>query len=89
MLPFHALVVDDNETNCRLLSAEDRDAPERVRLREAIAALYDGSERVSTETEVTYEDGRKGSIRATLEIRDAKTVPVEPKTLEEVVEAAE
>ena len=25
-----------------------------------IAALYDGSERVSTETEVTYEDGRKG-----------------------------
>ena len=36
-----------------------------------IAALYDGSGRVSTETEVTYEDGRKGSIKATLEIRDA------------------
>ncbi|MDA8586794.1 AMP-binding protein [Rhodobacteraceae bacterium] len=36
-----------------------------------IGALYDGSDRVSTETEVTYEDGRKGSIKATLEIRDA------------------
>ncbi len=47
-----------------------------------VTALYDGSERVSTETEVTYEDGRKGSIKATLEIRDAKTVPVEAKTLE-------
>ncbi|WP_298859645.1 AMP-binding protein [uncultured Sulfitobacter sp.] len=37
-----------------------------------IAALYDGSEQVSTETEVTYEDGRKGSIKATLEVRSAK-----------------
>jgi long-chain acyl-CoA synthetase len=41
-----------------------------------IAALYDGSDKVSTRTEVTYEDGRKGYISATLEIRDAKTVPV-------------
>ncbi|MGC1496114.1 MAG: AMP-binding protein [Sulfitobacter sp.] len=39
-----------------------------------IAALYDGSKSVSTETEVTYEDGRKGSIKATLEVRDAKVV---------------
>lgn len=37
-----------------------------------IAGLYDGSAEVSTETEVTYEDGRKGSIAATLEMRDAK-----------------
>jgi long-chain acyl-CoA synthetase len=37
-----------------------------------IEALYDGSETISTETEVTYEDGRKGSIKATLEIRAAK-----------------
>ena len=36
-----------------------------------IAALYDGSGSVSTVTEVTYEDGRKGSIAATLEIRSA------------------
>ncbi len=39
-----------------------------------VSALYDGSDQVSTETEVTYEDGRKGSIKATLEIRDVKTV---------------
>ena len=44
-----------------------------------IAALYDGSKSVSTETEVTYEDGRKGSIKATLEIRDAKVAPVATK----------
>ena len=41
-----------------------------------IAALYDGSQTVSTRTEVTYEDGRKGFISATLEIRDAKVAPV-------------
>jgi long-chain acyl-CoA synthetase len=39
-----------------------------------IEGLYDGSERVATTTEVTYEDGRKGSISATLEMRDAATV---------------
>jgi long-chain acyl-CoA synthetase len=39
-----------------------------------IRALYDGSTSVYTETEVTYEDGRKGRIRATLEIRDAAVV---------------
>lgn len=36
-----------------------------------IAALYDGSDSIYTETEVTYEDGRKGKLKATLEIRDA------------------
>ncbi len=41
-----------------------------------ITALYDGSKTVSTTTEVTYEDGRKGSISATLEIVDAPVVPV-------------
>ncbi|MBJ6372798.1 AMP-binding protein [Sedimentitalea sp. CAU 1593] len=44
-----------------------------------IAALYDGSNKVSTVTEVTYEDGRKGSIKATLEIREAKVIPVVPQ----------
>ena len=29
---------------------------------------------IYTETEVTYEDGRKGAIKATLTIRDAKVV---------------
>jgi long-chain acyl-CoA synthetase len=41
-----------------------------------IAALYDGSTRVSTETEVTYEDGRKGVIRATLMLADVPVVDV-------------
>jgi long-chain acyl-CoA synthetase len=36
-----------------------------------ITAMYDGSAEVSTETEVTYEDGRKGSIKATLAVCDA------------------
>ena len=39
-----------------------------------ITALYDGSTSVFANTEVTYEDGRKGSISATLEIRDAAVV---------------
>jgi long-chain acyl-CoA synthetase len=39
-----------------------------------IAALYDGSIEVSTTTEVTYEDGRKGSISATLSLQDAAVV---------------
>ncbi len=43
-----------------------------------IEALYDGSDKVSTRTEVTYEDGRKGYISATLDIRDAKVMPVAP-----------
>ena len=47
-----------------------------------INALYDGSKEVSTETEVTYEDGRKGSIKATLEVRDAKTAEVAVKPME-------
>ncbi|MDA7430483.1 AMP-binding protein [Primorskyibacter aestuariivivens] len=46
-----------------------------------VNALYDGSTSVYTETEVTYEDGRKGKIKATLEIRDAKVVPVTPKAV--------
>ncbi|WP_050930675.1 AMP-binding protein [Aestuariivita boseongensis] len=44
-----------------------------------IAALYDGSKEVSTRTEVTYEDGRKGYISATLEIRDAAVSSVPAK----------
>jgi long-chain acyl-CoA synthetase len=41
-----------------------------------IEALYDGSSEKYTETEVTYEDGRKGKISATLQICDAATVDV-------------
>ncbi|MFW2543003.1 AMP-binding protein [Primorskyibacter sp. 2E107] len=46
-----------------------------------VTALYDGSDSVYTETEVTYEDGRKGKIKATLILRDAAVVPVVPKAV--------
>jgi|TARA_B110000116_G_C16799757_1_gene569429 long-chain acyl-CoA synthetase len=39
-----------------------------------IKALTNGSKEIFTETEVTYEDGRKGSISATLQIRDVEVV---------------
>ena len=39
-----------------------------------ITALYDGSTQQYTETEVTYEDGRKGKISATLQIMDVVMV---------------
>ncbi|WP_428648492.1 AMP-dependent synthetase/ligase [Roseibium sp.] len=37
-----------------------------------IEALYDGSTSKHVRTEVTFEDGRKGAIEATVEIRDMK-----------------
>lgn len=43
------------------------------RFHDLIEALYDGSSERFTETEVTFEDGRKGKIRATVKIRDART----------------
>jgi len=46
------------------------------KFKDLIDALYDGSADIYTETEVTYEDGRKGSISATLMIRDAAVVDV-------------
>ena len=46
-----------------------------------VTALYDGSDEIYTETEVTYEDGRKGKIAATLKIRDAKVVPATAKRM--------
>ncbi|HHY02656.1 MAG TPA: long-chain fatty acid--CoA ligase [Paracoccus sp.] len=39
-----------------------------------IEGLYDGSDSVYTETEVTYEDGRKGALKATVRIEDARIV---------------
>ena len=39
-----------------------------------VTALYNGTKSIATETEVTYEDGRKGSIKATLAIHDAAVV---------------
>jgi long-chain acyl-CoA synthetase len=42
-----------------------------------IAALDGGASEIYTETEVTYEDGRKGKITATLDIHDAAVVQAE------------
>lgn len=41
-----------------------------------IDALYSDKTEQYTETAVTYEDGRRGTISATLQICDVKTVPV-------------
>ncbi len=40
-----------------------------------IDALYSDAAQIYTETEVTYEDGRKGKITATLDLRDAAVAP--------------
>jgi long-chain acyl-CoA synthetase len=45
-----------------------------------VKALYDGSKEADISTEVTFEDGRKGTISARVKIRDMKTEPV-PGTL--------
>lgn len=39
-----------------------------------IEGLYSDATEISTETEVTYEDGRKGSIKATVKLENAATV---------------
>jgi long-chain acyl-CoA synthetase len=41
-----------------------------------IDAMYDGSSSIFTQTEVTYEDGRKGEISATLAVTDAVVAPI-------------
>jgi long-chain acyl-CoA synthetase len=43
-----------------------------------ITALYDGSAEADISTQVTFEDGRKGTISARVKIRDVATVPVPP-----------
>ena len=40
-----------------------------------IRALYDGSSEAAISAEVTFEDGRKGVLSATLKIRDVATTP--------------
>jgi long-chain acyl-CoA synthetase len=51
-----------------------------------IAALYDGSTTCPITTEVTFEDGRKGSISATVAIRDMTTYPVARPAFREAAE---
>ncbi|HWP26343.1 MAG TPA: AMP-binding protein [Xanthobacteraceae bacterium] len=43
-----------------------------------IKALYDGSREANIATEVTFEDGRKGTISARVKIRDVKTALAAP-----------
>ena len=45
------------------------------RYRELVDALYGGQSKCHTLTEVTFEDGRTGSIEAELEVRDVAPVP--------------
>ncbi len=45
-----------------------------------ISALYDGSTEADIATEVTFEDGRKGTLTARVKIRDMATAPVVPAT---------
>ncbi len=40
-----------------------------------VEALYSGAETGHIESEVTFEDGRRGTMRAELRVRDAATVP--------------
>ncbi len=51
-----------------------------------IEALYDGSQEKYVETEVTYEDGRKGKIRATVRIADAEVVDAPAEMMREAAE---
>jgi long-chain acyl-CoA synthetase len=46
------------------------------RYRALVDALYGGETHRYVETEVTFEDGRKGRIAADLKILDAKTFPI-------------
>ena len=41
-----------------------------------VTALYDGSAEADISTEVTFEDGRKGVIKARVKVRDMEIVPV-------------
>ena len=48
-----------------------------------VQALYDGSKEADIATEVTFEDGRKGVIRARVVIRDVKVNPAPARDLEQ------
>ncbi|MCB1417819.1 MAG: AMP-binding protein [Notoacmeibacter sp.] len=56
------------------------------RYADLIEALYDGSDERFVSTEVTFEDGRKGKIAATVKIRDAKVHPASHAAMKEAAE---
>ena len=45
-----------------------------------VTALFKGEDNVSTKTEVTYEDGKKGYLEATLKLVDSQTYMLKPKS---------
>ena len=45
-----------------------------------VTALYKGDNEVSTKTEVTYEDGKKGYLEATLKLVDTQTYMLKEKS---------
>ena len=45
-----------------------------------VTALFKGEDKVSTKTEVTYEDGKKGYLEATLKLVDSQTFMLKPKS---------
>ena len=47
-----------------------------------VRALYDGSKAADIATEMTFEDGRKGTLSARVAIRDMKVYPVPAKPME-------
>ncbi|QDZ01374.1 long-chain fatty acid--CoA ligase [Nitratireductor mangrovi] len=53
---------------------------------ELIEALYDGSTEKYVETEVTFEDGRKGKLRATVKIVDTPVYGLDAKPMQEAAE---
>jgi len=47
-----------------------------------VQALYDGAGEAAISTEVTFEDGRKGTLAARVKIRDMKVYPTAPAAME-------
>jgi long-chain acyl-CoA synthetase len=73
------------------LDADDGELTRTLKVRRAfvadryaplVEALYDGSTEKYVETEMTYEDGRKGMVRATVRIHDARIYPAAAPMLE-------
>ena len=77
------------------LDADDGELTRTLKVRRAfvadryaplIEALYDGSAEKYVETDMTYEDGRKGVVRATVRIVDAETYPAAQPAVREAAE---